>query len=85
MATPIRAIPCVAGVLVGGKSQRMKQPKALLEMPNGLTFVEHVVRVVSPVSQSVVILGFPLVRMNHPSEQSLQCVHTCNFRGWSKF
>ncbi|MBN2562873.1 MAG: molybdenum cofactor guanylyltransferase [Phycisphaerae bacterium] len=49
--------PCVAGVLVGGRSKRMKRHKALLRLPNGCTLVEHVVEVASEVTRDVVILG----------------------------
>lgn len=47
----------VAGVLVGGRSRRMGQNKALLALPDGKTLIEHVVEVASKAAQRVVILG----------------------------
>ena len=48
---------CIAGVLVGGGSRRMGQPKALMPHPDGRTFGEHVVGVARGVAAEVVILG----------------------------
>lgn len=49
--------PCVVGILAGGQSRRMGEPKALLAHPDGETLIEHVVRVASEVADDVVILG----------------------------
>ena len=47
----------VAGVLAGGHSRRMGQPKALLRLPNGRILIEHAVEVASQTTGDVVILG----------------------------
>ncbi|UCF34981.1 MAG: molybdenum cofactor guanylyltransferase [Phycisphaerales bacterium] len=47
----------VAGLLVGGRSRRMGQNKALLTLPDGRILIEHVVDVASNAAQRVVILG----------------------------
>lgn len=47
----------VVGVLAGGHSRRMGEPKALLSHPKGGTLIEHVVRVALEVTPDVVILG----------------------------
>jgi hypothetical protein len=54
-------IPCVAGVLAGGHSRRMGQPKALLALPDGRHLIEHVIGVASEVTRDVVILGRSIV------------------------
>lgn len=46
-----------AGVLVGGRSQRMGRPKALLSHPKAGTFVEHVVAVARQVASEVILVG----------------------------
>jgi molybdopterin-guanine dinucleotide biosynthesis protein A len=47
-----------AAVLVGGRSRRMGQPKALLRLESdGPTFIEQVVRCVSSVADEVVLVG----------------------------
>jgi molybdopterin-guanine dinucleotide biosynthesis protein A len=50
-------IPCVAGVLAGGHSRRMGQPKALLALPDGRHLIEHVIGVACEATRDVVILG----------------------------
>jgi len=50
-------VPFIAGVLAGGGSTRMGQPKALLTLPNGKTIIEHVVDTAGSVANQVVILG----------------------------
>ena len=50
-------VPCVAGVLIGGRSERMGCPKALLPLRAGRTLVEHVVGVARAVADEVVLLG----------------------------
>ncbi len=49
----------VAGVLVGGRSRRMGQPKATLALPGGESLVEHVVNAARQVDRvdEVVLLG----------------------------
>lgn len=47
----------IAGVLVGGRSRRMGQPKALLPHPNAGTFVEHIVAEARQVVSEVFLLG----------------------------
>ena len=44
---------------MGSASKRLGRPKALLELPNGRTMLEHVVAVASSVAEQVVILGEP--------------------------
>ncbi len=47
----------IAGILVGGDSRRMRQPKALLMSPQGRTMVEHVVDAARGVADEIVLLG----------------------------
>ena len=47
----------VAGVLIGGRSRRMGRDKALLHMPDGRSFTEHVVAVTREVADETVLLG----------------------------
>jgi molybdopterin-guanine dinucleotide biosynthesis protein A len=50
----------VVGILAGGPSRRMGQPKALLKRPDGLVFIEHVAGVarrLQPKPDEVVLLG----------------------------
>jgi len=49
--------PVYAGLLIGGKSLRMGQPKHLITMPNGRTWVELIVESVQPLVKQVAILG----------------------------
>jgi len=48
--------PLYAGILIGGKSSRMGQPKQLLNLGGG-TCVEHLVATVRPFVQETVLLG----------------------------
>jgi molybdopterin-guanine dinucleotide biosynthesis protein A len=48
--------PLLAGILIGGKSQRMGRPKHLVEHA-GRSFLEHVVAAASRVASEVVLLG----------------------------
>ena len=53
---------CVVGILAGGHSKRMGHPKALLALPDGPTFIEHVAHVAAelrPAAEEIVILGEP--------------------------
>ncbi len=55
-----KRVGCVAGVLVGGSSRRMGEPKALLKLPGGQAMVEFAVGVaqtLGPHVQEAVILG----------------------------
>lgn len=47
----------VAGVLVGGHSKRMGQPKSLLALDDGEAFLARIVAVLQPRVQRVVLLG----------------------------
>jgi len=49
-------MPVHAGILIGGKSSRMEQPKHLLDL-RGVTWLEHIVRTVQAQVASVVIIG----------------------------
>ena len=51
-----RTIPLCAGILFGGRSERMGQPKHLLTI-RGTTWLEHIVATVRPFVQQVVLLG----------------------------
>lgn len=50
-------LPIAGAVLSGGRSSRMGRPKDLLELPSGLTMLEHVVKTVGELFDSVVIAG----------------------------
>jgi len=52
----IQTTPLYAGILFGGRSQRMGQPKHLLSI-DGKTWLEHIVATVQPSVQQVVLLG----------------------------
>ena len=52
----MRTTPLCAGILFGGRSRRMGQPKHLLRM-RGTTWLEHIVATVSPFVEQVVLLG----------------------------
>ena len=52
----IQTTPLYAGILFGGRSQRMGQPKHLLNIA-GRTWLEHIVATVQPFVQQVVLLG----------------------------
>lgn len=52
-------VPCVAGILAGGVSRRLGEPKALLELADGRTMLEHVAAAAASVAAEVVILGEP--------------------------
>ena len=47
----------VAGILAGGKSTRLGLPKALIELPTGMTIIERAYQVVSKLAEEVVLLG----------------------------
>lgn len=48
---------CLAGILVGGGSNRMGRCKALIELPGGETMIERVHEAAAAVASEVVILG----------------------------
>ena len=50
-------LPCVAGVLIGGRSERMGCPKALLRLPAGRTLAGYAVEVARAVTDDVYLLG----------------------------
>ncbi|MCA9252496.1 MAG: NTP transferase domain-containing protein [Phycisphaerae bacterium] len=50
-------LPCVAGILVGGKSSRFGRPKALEPLPSGKTVLAHVIEAARSVASDVVLLG----------------------------
>jgi molybdenum cofactor guanylyltransferase len=52
----LRATPLYAGILVGGQSGRMGQPKQLIAA-SGRTWLEQMVEVVQPFVKDVVLLG----------------------------
>jgi molybdopterin-guanine dinucleotide biosynthesis protein MobB len=51
-----RTTPLCAGILFGGRSQRMGRPKHLLQV-GGKTWLEHTVVTVQPLVEQVVLLG----------------------------
>lgn len=51
------AVPVYGGVLIGGRSKRMGEPKHLLKMADGRTWLEHIVDAVEPCVREVVIIG----------------------------
>ena len=52
-----QATPLYAGILVGGESRRMGQPKHLLPLPDGRTWLEGIVTNIPPSVKQIVLLG----------------------------
>ncbi len=49
--------PHTAAILCGGKSSRMGRPKASILLPGGITLIEHVHHVLTPLCREVVLVG----------------------------
>lgn len=68
-----------AAVLIGGKSRRMGQPKALIRLdPAGPTMLERVVNALEQTTQSVILVGTP--DWNVPD--SLSRLQRVDDKGW---
>jgi len=76
-------LPTIGVVLTGGQSRRMGSPKALLRLPNGQTFLEHALALLSSLTETQIVAGgepeiigqaaFPHLHINdlHPDEGPL--------------
>jgi molybdopterin-guanine dinucleotide biosynthesis protein MobB len=53
----VRATPVCAGILIGGESRRMGQPKHLLTMPDGQTWLERIAASLPSEVRHLVLLG----------------------------